>query len=294
MEQDYTSYHYSIIRYYHDAKTSEFLNIGLALYAPEFNYFRTLITTRYQRLTDTFYNADGEAYRAYIIKLQRRFDALSKDIENQQLKLFDNKDFNIINLLRKYLRKDSSFQYSNPANGITLASENALQTTFDHLYNDYVEKYITKTGKTSRTEEEVWRGVYRPKIEKINSEIIHQLQPKEIHTEKDNLVFDYAWKNGKYHLLEPISFDLATPHTIINKAHRNLGRNVLLNSSREIASLYLLLGKPINKEESVFRSYERAKDIIQPNGFDYKYNISIIEEDEAEDFATYISKEVIK
>ena len=291
-DQQFTSYQYSIIRYFHDAETQEFLNIGVALFAPEFNYFRTDITPLFRRISDTFFNANTDQYRSYVYRLLRRFDRLSREIEKNEVDMFEPQHVDIEPLMRKYIRRDSSFQYSIPASGISPATYRDLDDTFDHLFATYVEKYIKKREKETRDESVVWRKVYRPKIEKIDSNILDNLKPVTIQTPVDALEYELSWKNGKWHLILPISFDLLLPASLTNKAYRTLGRNVQLNGSREISRLYMLIGEPLNKDKNVMRSYSKSIDILTSNGVDYNYDRMLIFEDAAGDFASYLHSEM--
>ena len=287
---DFTPYQYSVIRYHHDATTHEFLNIGLSLFAPAFKYFKTVITPKYSRITDTFYNADVTEYRNNIYKLMRRFEKLSDDVADPNSDMFTSPPNDIEVLLRKYLRKESSIRYSNPSSGIAPAILESVEETFNRLFFNYVEKYIPVKEKDTRDEEQIWKEVYRPKIQKVNEKALDELTSTEIITPLDNLFYEHAWKNAGWHLIEPISFDLKGAGYIIEKARKNLGKNVLLNRSREVSHLYILLGEPKNKDESINKSYQRARDIIALD--DYKYKLDLIEENGAADFASHLWSEM--
>lgn len=290
---EYTPYQYSIIRYLHDPTTHEFLNIGLALYSPAFNYFKVDITSRYARITDTFFDADGSAYSSHVNKLMRRFSNLSEEISNNQIDMFNQEDGDFETYIRKFLRKESSFRYSGPASGIAPASEEGLKDTFNRLFSKYILKYIRTDEDDTRDEDEVWNQVYKPKIEEIDKGIIYHLNPRTIETPKDNFDYKYSWRNGAVNIIEPLSFDMKRAGSIRNKAHRYYGIHGLLNQSNvEISQLYLLLGKP--RKQEVIDEYNKAINIISPNGDPYKYKLEIIEEDGAKDFASHLKSEISK
>lgn len=58
-----TAYTFSVLRYVHDPVTAEFVNIGLALYAPTAKYLNAICTSHYQRLSTMFEPIDGEHFR---------------------------------------------------------------------------------------------------------------------------------------------------------------------------------------------------------------------------------------
>jgi hypothetical protein len=49
-----TTFTYTILRYVHDIATGEFVNMGVALYAPEAKYVSAICNSRYGRLSKLF------------------------------------------------------------------------------------------------------------------------------------------------------------------------------------------------------------------------------------------------
>ncbi|MCL4257265.1 MAG: DUF3037 domain-containing protein, partial [Anaerolineales bacterium] len=282
----FTSYQYSIIRYHHDATTHEFLNIGVALYSPTKKYFKVQITNRFSRITDAFFDARGNDYRRYVSKILRRFEDLTERLNSPQRDMFSAETSSIEELLRLYIRKDSSFRYSVPSSGIAPTGPGELDSVFIRLFDDYVERYNRREERASRTEQEVWKNSFRPQIEQVIPNVLTKLEPVSIKTRIEYLEYEYSYKNGSRHIIEPISFDLTDSYYIQRKAHTTLGKNVLLSTSNEVSHLYLLLGKPNNKSEEIGASYEKAKKIIVADHFNF--DVQIIEENSSRDFALYL------
>ena len=46
-----TTFTYTVLRYVHDIATGEFVNMGVALYAPEAKYISAICSARYGRLS---------------------------------------------------------------------------------------------------------------------------------------------------------------------------------------------------------------------------------------------------
>jgi hypothetical protein len=65
---------FSVLRYVHDPVTAEFVNIGVALYAPEARYLNALCTSRYQRLSNMFEPVDGDHFRQITRFVQSRIE----------------------------------------------------------------------------------------------------------------------------------------------------------------------------------------------------------------------------
>ena len=283
---NFTPYQYSVLRYYHDTRTSEFLNIGIAIFAPEFNYFHAEITSKFSRLKDAFCDFDGDNYRNYINKLNRKFDSLQKELSKNQATLFPSSDHNLEDLLRLVIRKDTNYQYSVPSSGITQSSVDEIEETENRLFFEYVDKYVLKAEPKTRDDEEIWKNVFKPSLVSKDSRVFDHITSKEISTPINTIKFEYAWKNSNWHLFQPISFDLQRSANIVDKAHRYLGRGYLLNQSNEISHLYYLLGAPIDKDKEVNKSYIDAKNILAANIKELDYKVDFIEENQASDFAT--------
>jgi len=96
--------------------------------------------------------------------------------------------------------------------------------------------------------------------------------------------FPHAFKNGKWHLLQPITFDYRDPAYIQDKATKWLGRESVLREADEFGHIYMLLGAPPYYEHK--DAYKKEKSILAKMSVDHR----IVEEDEAEDFAQYLQE----
>jgi hypothetical protein len=244
-------------------------------------FFQVRLLTKYSRLTDTFPSADGEFYRSYIASLQRKFDTLSKEIMSPQLNFVASAPGKIEDILNKLLPKDdSSVIFDQAKSGVT----DDLVGTFNELYFRLVEYYLQAEEKGTRSDEDVWITYSKPLREQ---RILTLLAPHTIRTENDTLDFEYAYKNGRWSLLQPISFDLMSAYNIKKKARLWLGNQMVLKNSKEELNLYLLLGKPNENIPALAKAYNQAKDILTQESVDYNRNL--VEEDEAADFAKEVS-----
>lgn len=279
------SFQYAILKYIHDPTTEEFLNVGLVVYSKDFSFFRVQLLTKYKRITQTFPGADGEFYRRYIIHLQRRFIKVSDNIsEKTQHAMFKELPENLNDILIKILPpNDSSIQFSAPNGG--LASD--LDLTFENLYSRLIEYYIPDQERTTRVDEDIWKPYNRLLKQK---KVLSYLRPTIINTPHDNIEFQHAWKNGRWKMLQPVSFDLAYPTNIKKKAKTWLGNLTLMRDNKQWSNLYFLLGKPRSEQKSLINAYGSAKDILMTE-ID-SLSIKLIEEDEAEDFTNEISPQI--
>jgi hypothetical protein len=273
-----TPYTYTVLRYVHDASTGEFINVGVALLAPEERYASAICRTTYGRLTKTFPGMDGEVFKKLMRHIQSRLDELGERIGGE-LPL-DALPKTVLDLAHQVLpADDSSLQWSPPGSGLTPNPSLTLEALFDRM----VATYDTRPMQENRSDDDVWRK-YRRALEPRR--IIRHLQPKQIAVEDDQIEFRYACKNGVWHCLEPISFDLTVAESIQDKAHRWLGQITSVKDSAEQFKLYLLLGEP--QHEELRPAFERAVSILGKLPVDKQ----IVRENQAESFSEKFAQEM--
>lgn len=71
-------YSYTVLRYVHDTMTGEFVNVGVALHAPEAGYLSAICRTTYRRVSAAFPGLKGEHFRAVMRHVQARFEQLGE------------------------------------------------------------------------------------------------------------------------------------------------------------------------------------------------------------------------
>lgn len=273
-----TAYTFSVLRYVHDPVTAEFVNIGVALYAPAVKYLNAICTSHYRRLSVVFEPIDGDHFREITRFLESRIELLGQKL-NSELP-FANPPGNIEAVLAQVLpADDSAIQFSTAGGGFTSDPEKTL----NEMYVRYVERYVSKATRPSRDDEEVWK-VFRAPLER--RQVIKYLRPKRIVAPDYDYEFTRARKNEVWHAYEPISFDLAETDSIKDKANRWLGRVTTLADSKEKFRLHLLLGSP--RESKLQKAYVQAKNILNKMPDKPQF----IEENDAEHFADALKKEI--
>jgi hypothetical protein len=133
-----------------------------------------------------------------------------------------------------------------------------------------------REDKISRTDDEIWTVYKRPLAEKA---VVSVLRPKTISTTDFKISFEYAFRNGHWHALQPLSLDFARPESIQRKAATWLGNCTAIKGSDELSKVYLLLGAP--QLQAYKSAYEKAKSVL--NKIPIKHEI--IEETGASQFA---------
>lgn len=273
-----TPYSFSVLRYIHDIVTGEFINVGVVLYSPKASFLSAICTSRYGRLSKMFSNVSGEHYRQVSRYIQARLEEEGERLSTELP--FDKLPVSVLEFTTKVLPlDDSSLQFSSEGYGIT---ENP-QETLEHLYNRYVEKYYERTEKISRSDEDVWKVFKKPLEEK---RIIGYFKPHQIVGNNYDYEFKYCWKNERWHIHEPVSFDLIEPTYITDKANGWLGRIISLHDGGESFKLNIFLGAP--QDDKLKSAFVKAQNIMHRMPCDHEF----VKEDEADDFAESLKKEI--
>ena len=238
------AYSYSVLRYVHDVTTGEFVNVGLALYCPALHYANATCRTTSKRLRPLFSSLDSDVFRALMRKVQTRFEALHDEV-NSQLEL--RPYASVMELAQSVIpQDDSALQWAPMGSGLTSDPDATLELLFDR----FVMKHEETSTVHRRDDDQVWRKFSR---ELEQQQVLKHFQPQAFTTTDDEIKFDRAWKNGVWHCLAPVSFDLASPESIRDKAHKWLGQITSVNNAN--LKLYFLVDEPSQAElKPVFQS----------------------------------------
>jgi hypothetical protein len=231
-----TAYTYTVLRYVHDIATGEFLNVGVALLAPERHYVSALCRTTYGRLREVFPSLDGESFRAAMRHVTHEFERFQKELaEELPLKQTSN---GIMGYAHAVLgADDSSLQWSPMGSGLS----NDPWLTLEQLYERFVMANEPRSPAHRRHDEDVWK---RFSLELQQRQVLRHFAKKTIAVDDDQIEFKHAWKNGVWHCLAPVSFDLASADSIREKAHKWLGQLTSVSKASEDFKLYFLVGEP--------------------------------------------------
>lgn len=270
-------YTYSVLRYIHDITTGEFINVGVALHAPNERYAGALCRSTYGRLSKAFPGVNPDHFKSLMRHIQSHFEQIGEQLKGQ-LELETIRS--VEDLVKKVMaRDDSSLQWAPAGAGKT----GDPSATLEHLYERMVMQYEDQDSKKGRTEEDVWRH-FRRNLE--SRQLLHLLEPAKIITQDDEIEFQHTWKNGALHCLEPVSFDLSSPDSIRDKAHKWLGRITSVAGSPQKLHLYFLVGQP--QDESLMGAYENAINILRKIDGDKE----IFREQQADELTELLAREV--
>jgi hypothetical protein len=273
-----TTFTYTVLRYVHDVATGEFVNMGVALYAPEAKYISAMCSPRYGRLSKMFLEVNGDHLRSVMRYIQARFEEHGTKL-NSELPL-GGVPKSIIEIAHSILPPDdSSLQWSEPNGGVTANPA----ATLEQLYTRMVEKYEQRAQLPSRLDDDVWK-VFRKELE--TKQVLAKMQPKRIVAKDYDYEFEHAWKNGAWNLYQPLSMDLLDAESILDKANRWLGRATNLKDSDEPFHLWMLLGEP--RLENLRPAFAKALNILNK----MPVKMDLVNEHEAENFSQHLAQEI--
>lgn len=262
-------YTYTVLRYVHDTSTGEFVNVGVALHCGDRRFVGAMCKTSATRLGKIFPGINASHIKQLMRHVQTRFDAIGDELSRA---LTLESASSVLQIARKVVpADDSSLQWSPVGAGKTKDPAETLEK----LYERMVARYDTEHTKAKQTDDDVWRHF---KLNLESRQIIQHLAPATIAVQDDEIEFRHTLRNGALHCLEPLSFDLSSPETIKEKAHRWLGRITSVANASEDFKVYFLVGQPTDKE--LAPAYETALKILSKTP-----NTQIFAEDEAKALA---------
>lgn len=109
-----------------------------------------------------------------------------------------------------------------------------------------------------RLEDDLWKAFSR-ELKNRNLEI--RMEQKTFTTSDDEVTFQKSVKNGIWHCVQPVSFDLMHSSSIKEKAHKWLGQISSVSEQADQFMLYFLVAEPSRPE--LMDSYENAKTILE-------------------------------
>ena len=244
-------YSYAILRYVHDVVSGEALNVGVVMYAPSVGFLRWETRKTIRRLKDVFPDLIRAEFVEAMKAVDRGFQILNKQMKTSSLR---EESGDARTWALKVLPHDhSALQWSPVRTGLT----DDLTRTFGRLYERYVARYDQKMAKR-RTDEDVWRP-FREKL--IERKVFVTFESKVVAGAQDEIEFKKAWKNGRWHAYEPLSFDLADAEGIKDKARRWRGHlDSVADGNCEEIDLHFVLGRP--QSASLLSAFGTAKQIL--------------------------------
>jgi hypothetical protein len=270
-------FYFSLLRYVYDPLTQEFVNIGVVLYSPGNRFLRATFTSRYGRISRMFGRIDGASFRSTVGYIERKISDANERIARGLL--FSDPKESLETILSEVLPPDdTAIRFVFGGVGMTDDSAESL----DELYRRYVARYENPSEYEHRDENDVWKVFQEPLRAK---RVYSQFVTKTIKARDYEYEFERSWKNGIWHVFEPVSFDLSDERSILEKASRWVGRTVSLSDSSEPFKLFLLLGEPV--DPGLSEAFHKARHLLSK----IPGQRELVRERDAEQFAEEIEQE---
>ena len=271
------SYTYTTLRYVHDVRTGEFLNVGVVVHAGSLGRLEFKTRKTFGRAKDMFPDLDGDAFRGAMRAIDRALAFQAEQVASAGLLAGEG---NALSIARQALPiDDSTLQWSELGSGVS----DDLTKALDRLYARMVTRYDTHSAPR-KTDDDVWRPVH-DKLAQLGIPI--QLEAKTVTGTTDEIAFKHAWKNGKWHAYEPLSLDLADADGIKDKARRWRGHlAAVADGAQEELKLHFIVGGPQNP--ALRPAYHTALKILQQAEF----NPTVFEDTQIDTLVAEIEDEV--
>ena len=274
-------FQFAVLRYIHDPATQEFMNVGVALYSKEARFLEARINTRYGRLSKAFLTqVNGSHYRRVTSHLSRAIERIHGRYQNEFP--FEELPAQIEVVLSQILSPDDS---SLVFGGFGAGLAEDLNEELAHLFDRLVERYVDRGELPSRDEDDVWR-VYKEEFDRVH---VTPLLETGVTIRSPRYGQSYelrsAWRNERIHPLEPVSFDLVHAGSITYKANKWIGRTIALHGSKELGTLYMLVGAP--RREELQHVYQEALYYLQN---EIPLDCEVVEEQDAPVFSERLAE----
>jgi hypothetical protein len=270
-------YTYTILRYLHDPRAGEALNVGVVLHVPAERKLMARLRSTFGRVKAAFPDLDGEAFKQALREVERGIERVARELEKGGLLAAagDAAAF----ARRGMPEDDSALQWSPVGCGLTADA----QATLEGLYDRFVQRHDDRVRRR-RDDEDIWRPV-RERLDARGISV--PFEEKTFAGEVDTITFRHAWKNGQWHAYEGVSLDLASRDSIMEKARRWVGHlTTVRDGLAEPLKLHLIIGAP--REQGLGEAYRKAlvmmgKAPLEPE---------VVEEDAIDDLVSRIEDEV--
>jgi hypothetical protein len=269
-----SAYTYTVLRYCHDTTTGEFLNVGVALYCRDRKFVGGLFGAAKDRLNALF-------PRMHVWPAEAVVESIALWFAQHQVAGPDDiaSSVTVIDFARRALPSDDgSLHWSPMGSGITLAPQETLR----ELYQRFVG-LADGVSPDLRSDIQVW-NTFRDQFQ--HHQILTRLRDITIRADSEEVKFEHAWKNGRWHCFLPVSFQLPSAGEIKDKAYRILGRLTSVRTSCDPLKVYFLVGEP--QTASLRAAALAAQSILMRSTFDAE----IVLETEAATFAQRMASDM--
>ena len=268
------AYSYVVLRYVHDPVADESVNVGVLVYAPASRFLQARTRTTFGRLRTLYPDLDGEAFKRALRAVEDGVDALARGAASTPLLPLSD----AASLARSVLPDDDSgLRWSRVGTGLT----DDPAATLDALFLRFVARH-DRASDRRRDDDDVWRSI----SQKLAAhDVADRFEEKTIRGGADEITLRHAWKNGRWHAVEPVSLDLVDADGVKGKARRWLGHLSAVDGLADQAIIHLVVGRPVDLD--LTSAYRDALAILRKAPA-----TEVVEENEADAVVSQLADEI--
>jgi hypothetical protein len=260
------AYSYVVLRYVPDPGAGEGLNIGVIVYSQQARFLRLQVDSHYERLSQAFAGFNGPTFRRALANVVIVFRAAGKSFKDTPLFASDRSFVEWLTALMP--DTGASLSFTPPRHGITSELEHETAALFERM----VESQKARADERPRRDDsQVWREC----VGKLSDAVSSHMTKKSFATSSVKVDFDHAVKNGRWHVVQPLSMDFKRAESLQRKASQWVGTAVGLHEATDLGTIIFLMGRPSSGNR---KAYDRAKALLNQVPVDHQ----IIEEQDTD------------
>ncbi|MBW7926854.1 MAG: DUF3037 domain-containing protein [Fimbriimonadaceae bacterium] len=273
-------YSYSILKYRPDAVAGEVLNVGVVAFSPSLGQAGLLYDPRYRRLSQAFARFDGDSCRRLMGRLEAAVRNIAKPMTANLFAVEERGRFrDVTSLIRAIWPDQGLVLFADSAGGgVTSDLDQDLKELFDRFVLSQADD---RDSRERFDDQQLWDSFKRVLTPRG---IAEKLQPVSLGPAE--VEFEHAFKNERWHVIEPLSLDYVDGAGMKRRAYEVVGKVASVQALEEMGTFYVLLGSP--KRTEAGRQYLQARRIIEES----PGTVEIVEESEVESFAARLELEM--
>lgn len=271
---------YTVLKYRHDSAAGEVLNFGVVLYSPETGEVGVAMSSRYGRLSEAFAGFEGELYKTVTRRFETALENLGRHTSEGLFQIEERQKYTDAGALVRAAWPDQGLAYlAGPVLfGITDDFERELRDLFDRFVLSQQDPRDV-SGRLDDTM--LWSHVRRVLSPRGITAV---LKPKSLGP--SDVEFDYAYKNHKWHVIEPVSFDYLNGSDIKQRALLTVGKAAAVRDVEDLGSFTVVVGRP--RRIQAEKPFKDAMRLLRHTGLPGR----IVDEDDLESFAATLEAEM--
>jgi len=225
-------YQYQVLRYRPDPVVEEFVNLGMVVFSPTDQHFDGRFLERSGRLSHFFPGINGRFVVSTVRQVQRELDRLRQRNGSE----LDYRALTSVDKLTALLvpANDAALRFSE----VKFTMDVSLEAALDGLFTRLVATYLHEDDRAIHSDKEVWSKVYKRYFEE--QKLAHRFHEHTVRTSIDEIHFAHASKNGAWHCLEPVNFNMRQKARVKEKVYKWAGKIGELRSADEEVVVYFL------------------------------------------------------